>query len=318
MFLLAMHMANELLSIPVAAATLALTALLVALAAGVARRTLNPERLPLMGVMGAFVFAAQMINFPVGPGTSGHLVGGALLAATLGPSPAAIVMTSILALQALVFQDGGILCLGANVFNMAIAGVLAGYFPFRMLAGSAGRSVSRKSLGLFLGGFLSVMVSACLAMSQLMLSGVKMPAGVLGVSVGLFVISAALEGAITVAVVQAIDRLNPTWIPAPAAAPRRTTGLIGVCAILLAAVGILVVSASPDTIAGLVGQLGFAGQAKANAQALFVAPLADYQIKGLPSEYLRKAAAGFCGLALIYGACLAWGRLLRRRAAPGV
>ena len=72
--------------------------------------------------MGAFVFAAQMINFPVGIGTSGHLVGGALLACTLGPAAASVVMTAILAIQALVFQDGGILALGANVINMAVAG----------------------------------------------------------------------------------------------------------------------------------------------------------------------------------------------------
>jgi len=76
--------------------------------------------------MGAFVFAAQMINFPVGIGTSGHLVGGALLACTLGPAAACVVMSAILAIQALVFQDGGILALGPNVINMAIVGVLAG------------------------------------------------------------------------------------------------------------------------------------------------------------------------------------------------
>ena len=86
----------------------------------------------MLGVMGAFVFAAQMINFPVGVGTSGHLLGGALLAQTLGPSAAAVTMTAILAIQALVFQDGGVLALGANVFNMALVGVLAGYLPYRL------------------------------------------------------------------------------------------------------------------------------------------------------------------------------------------
>src|ERR1700690_259695 len=94
--------------------------------------TSDGRRIPLLGVMGAFVFAAQMINFPVGAGTSGHLVGGALLAITLGPGAAAIVMTAILILQAFVFQDGGIVVLGANICNMAVAGVLAGYAPYRL------------------------------------------------------------------------------------------------------------------------------------------------------------------------------------------
>ena len=92
-------------------------------------READEAKVPLFGVMGAFVFAAQMINFPVGVGTSGHLLGGALLAYTLGPSAAVIVMTAILSLQAFIFQDGGVLALGANVFNMAIVGVAAAWLP---------------------------------------------------------------------------------------------------------------------------------------------------------------------------------------------
>jgi len=90
------------------------------------QRDTQDRRIPLLGVMGAFVFGAQMVNFPVGLGTSGHLVGGALLAIVLGASAACVVMTAILALQALILQDGGVLALGANVFNMALAGVAAG------------------------------------------------------------------------------------------------------------------------------------------------------------------------------------------------
>src|SRR6202142_2429618 len=112
-----------------------------------AQRTFDPGRIPLLGVMGAFVFAAQMINFPVGVGTSGHLVGGALLAYTLGPAPAVLVMTVIVAIQAFVFQDGGVLALGANVFNMAVVGVLAGYWPFHVWG------VSWRRSAMFAGAF---------------------------------------------------------------------------------------------------------------------------------------------------------------------
>src|ERR1700720_3196355 len=170
----------------------------VALLARRAQRDFDHHRVPLMGVMGAFIFAAQLINFPVGNGTSGHLVGGALLSFTLGPAAASIVMTAILATQALVFQDGGLLALGANVFNMAIAGVLAGYLPWVLLRG--------RKTGVFLGGMFSLLVSASLALFELLRSGVPMPPAVLAVSIGLFLASAIIEGAITLAVVQALER----------------------------------------------------------------------------------------------------------------
>src|SRR6185312_2539730 len=151
-----MHIPDGFLSTPVWATLDVVSAPAVAWVARRAQRETQHNRIPLLGVMGAFVFAAQMINFPVGPGTSGHLVGGALLAIALGPSAAAMVMTAILSVQALVFQDGGIMALGANVFNMAIAGVLAGYLPYR-LWGARWRSGA-----IFAGGVLSVLVSACL------------------------------------------------------------------------------------------------------------------------------------------------------------
>src|SRR5947209_5933511 len=159
----------------------------VALLARRAQRDFDHHKVPLMGVMGAFIFAAQMINFPVGNGTSGHLVGGALLAMTLGPAAASIVMTAILATQALVFQDGGLLALGTNVFNMAIAGVWLGYLPFALLRG-------RKS-GVFLGGMISLLASAGLALCELLFSRVPIPPSVLALSIGLFFVSAVAEGA---------------------------------------------------------------------------------------------------------------------------
>src|SRR5713101_9767534 len=129
--MLAMHIPDGFLSPPVWISLDAAAVPAIALVARGAQEHLDDRRIPLLGVMGAFVFAAQMINFPVGMGTSGHLVGGALLAITLGPWSASIVMTAILILQAFVFQDGGIVVLGANICNMALAGVLAGYLPYR-------------------------------------------------------------------------------------------------------------------------------------------------------------------------------------------
>src|ERR1700691_5662517 len=133
------------------------------------RNELGDRQIPLLGVMGAFVFAAQMINFPVGLGTSGHLVGGALLAIALGPATAATVMTAVLILQAFILQDGGVMALGANILNMAIAGVLAGYLPYRLW----GRGRTRQA-AIFLSGFVSVALSGALALTELLISGVPM------------------------------------------------------------------------------------------------------------------------------------------------
>jgi cobalt/nickel transport system permease protein len=268
-----------------------------------AQRNTEDRKIPLMGVMGAFVFAAQMINFPIPLGTSGHLVGGALLTIVLGPAAASVVMMAILALQALVFQDGGIMALGANVVNMAIGGVLAAYIPYRAW-GAPWRSAA-----IFTSGLLSVLVSACLALTELALSGVPMPRRVLLFSIGLFLVSGILEGAITLAVVRAIERLNPRWIRKSSPAGSRAIGAFAIAAVLLATVGLLIGSAAPEVIEHLAANFGVA----AHSPTWLHAPLADYEWKGLESAWLRRASAALTGLALIYGACAITGRLLARR-----
>ena len=260
-------------------------------------------RAPLLGVMGAFVFAAQMINFPVGVGTSGHLVGGALLAYTLGPAAASVVMTAILAIQALVFQDGGILALGANVLNMAVVGVWVAYLPFRLWGSGAGRK-----LALFTGAMLSVLASALLAITELILSGVKLPVSVLVVSVLLFLVSAALEGAITVVVMEALETLQPDFVHRPAAGRPYAASALALAAVSLAAVGILFASTHPDGLMSLARATGIAGRAR----PLVSSPLADYELKFLSGPWPRKAAAGIAGLLLIYAVCAAVGRWVSR------
>ena len=299
-----MHIPDGFLATPVWATLDAAAAPAVAYLARRAQQGMEQSKVPLLGVMGAFVFAAQMINFPVGPGTSGHLVGAALLAYTLGPAAAGVVLTAILAVQALVFQDGGILALGANVINMAVAGMLAGYLPAWLWGAGRWRRPA-----IFLGGFLSVLTSAVLALSELLLSGVSMPAAVLEVSLALFVVSAVLEGVITLSIVQALETINPHFVRVPASGAGRILSGAGLSAILLAVVGVAFASTHPDGIWRLADQTGIA----AHARAMFASPLADYQLGLLHSVWLRKAGAGLTGLALIYGACVLCGRMLARQ-----
>ena len=112
-----MHMANELLSIPVAAGTLAIAAASLGFICRKAKQIITSDKLALMGILGAFVFAAQMVNFqlPAMPGTSGHILGAVLLAIILGPHAAAIVIASVVIIQCLIFQDGGLLALGCTL-----------------------------------------------------------------------------------------------------------------------------------------------------------------------------------------------------------
>ncbi|MEK7407252.1 MAG: energy-coupling factor ABC transporter permease [Acidobacteriota bacterium] len=299
-----MHIPDGFLSPPVWLSLDVVSVLALGYVARRAQRGMEETRIPLLGVMGAFVFAAQMINFPVGVGTSGHLVGAALLAITLGPAAAAVVMTAILAIQALVFQDGGILALGANVMNMALAGVLAGYLPYHYW--SAGRL---RKPAIVLGGLLSVAAGAGLAVAELLLSGVRMPAAVLGVSAALFLLTGVLEGLITLAVVQGVEALNPGMIRQPSRTRAAVLGALALAAVLLAVGGVLAASQAPDVLESLAERLGIAPQAR----ALLATPLADYEAQVFSSPWLRKAAAGLVGLGLIYGACVALGRLAARR-----
>jgi cobalt/nickel transport system permease protein len=283
-----MHIPDGFLSTPVWATLDVISAPAVALVARRAQRDTQDHRIPLLGVMGAFVFAAQMINFPVGPGTSGHLVGGALLAIVLGPAAASLVMVAILTLQALIFQDGGVLALGANVFNMALAGVAAGYLPYRLWSDQS------RSGAIFAAGALSVMTSACLALGQLLISGVPMPGGVLWASLALFLVSALMEGAITVAAVRAIERLNPAWVSGPRPSSSRTLAGVALAALLLVVIGTLIASGAPDGIQRLTAQA-----------------------QGIDAAWSQRGTArvvgGVAGLALIFALCYLGGKLISRR-----
>jgi cobalt/nickel transport system permease protein len=298
------HIPDGFLSTPVWAALDVAAVPAIGYMARRAQRTFDESRVPLLGVMGAFVFAAQMINFPVGVGTSGHLVGSALLTYTVGPAAASVVMTAILAIQALVFQDGGVLALGANLINMAVIGVIAAYLPYRVWGGT-----QLRPLAIFLGGSLSLFAGAILAIAQLLLSGVPMPGGVMAISLGLFAVAATLEGAITLTVVQALERINPHFIQRPRERAGRALAALGLAAVVLAVVGVLFASAYPDGLEKLAEDIGIADRAR----NLIETPLADYEASFVAGEWARKAFAGLAGLALIFIACVGFGRLVSRR-----
>ncbi|MGD0580109.1 MAG: energy-coupling factor ABC transporter permease, partial [Bryobacteraceae bacterium] len=284
-----MHIPDGFLSAPMWGGLWVLSAPAVVAATRRAQRDLDESKVPMMGVLGAFVFAAQMVNFPLGAGTSGHLFGGTLLAAALGPAPAIVVMTAILSLQALIFQDGGLLALGANLFNMALAGTLAGYWPWRALAG--GRHAR---LGLFAGGFCAVSVCAFLCLAELSLSGVHFGSAAMSLALGVFLVNAILEGLITVAVAASLEAIRPGWLKAPARAGQPVLWLLLGFAAVLASAGFLVASTHPDGLEHLARVTGLASR----EHQFFKAPLANYEIALPVSAWIRKAIGGLSGLLL--------------------
>ena len=207
-----MHMADALLS---PAVGLAFHAGSAGLLAGAARRAVRApgyeRRLPLMGVLGAFVFAAQMVNFALpGTGSSGHLGGGLLLALLLGPDAAFLVITSVLTVQALFFADGGLLALGCNAFNLGFWPAFVGLPLQRRLArawpGRAGFTV-----GVVAAAVLSLLLGALGVALQTALSGrAELPLRELAmVLLGIHLPIGLVEGIVTVGVVRFVERLAP-------------------------------------------------------------------------------------------------------------
>lgn len=300
-----MHIPDGFLDAKTALATWAIGAGGVALAARHASAALPRERVPLVGLAAAFVFSAQMLNFPVAGGTSGHLLGGVLVASLLGPGAAVVVLAAVLVLQCLLFADGGITALGANVVNMALVGTLGGWAIFRavgaIVPGRAGRLA-----GVALGSWASVVLGAATCAGQLAWSGtapwgLAFPA-MAGVHALIGLGEAAIAAMVWSAVVRARPELAGGGAPdgeAPPAAPLVALGLAFALALALFVAPFA--CPWPDGLEKVAESLGFEGRASAPAVA---SPIPDYAFPGISSARLATAAAGVVGTLALFGAGL--------------
>ncbi len=166
-----MHIPDGFLSAPVAVAGYAASAAVLVLAVRRSGQTLEERQVPLLGVTTAFVFAAQMLNFPVAAGTSGHFLGAVLSAVLLGPLNACLVFAAVLVIQCLLFADGGLTALGVNMFNMGIVGTVGGYAAFRGIAALLPRSRRAFLFAAALASWFSVVAAAAACAIELALSG---------------------------------------------------------------------------------------------------------------------------------------------------
>jgi cobalamin biosynthesis protein CbiM len=155
-----MHIPDGFIDIPTSVAFAGLAATGVAISLKGAKSTLDEKTAPLAGLTATFIFAVQMLNFPVAAGTSGHLLGGALAAVLVGPWAASLALTVVLLMQALLFADGGLTALGLNVFNMSLIGVWVGYLIFTLVKKLLPKNKSSISVAAFLAGLISVPFAA--------------------------------------------------------------------------------------------------------------------------------------------------------------
>ncbi len=213
---LALHIPDGFLSLPVSLFTWIASLVLITLSLKRVEAEYQERAVPLMGVSAAFIFAAQMINFPIPGGTSGHLVGGTLAGILLGPWAGTLVVAVVFIVQAVFFQDGGLTVLGANIFNMGLIGTFGGYYLYRSIRFSVGRNHWRGMLiGTSVAAWLSVVVGAIATAVELGLSG-TVPLGIALVAMVFWHLLIGIgEALITVGAVSMVWRSRPDLLYDP-------------------------------------------------------------------------------------------------------
>nr|WP_042183063.1 energy-coupling factor ABC transporter permease [Kibdelosporangium sp. MJ126-NF4]CEL15334.1 Substrate-specific component NikM of nickel ECF transporter [Kibdelosporangium sp. MJ126-NF4]CTQ95626.1 Substrate-specific component NikM of nickel ECF transporter [Kibdelosporangium sp. MJ126-NF4] len=210
----AMHMSDGLLNAPTSIlfGAVAVGGLVVATIG--ARRDLDDRTAPMAGLVAAFIFAVQMLNFPVLPGVSGHLLGGALAAILVGPFAGALCVTIVLVLQALLFADGGLTALGANITNMALIGTVAGYLVAVALRKLATRSKFGLTAVAFVAAFCNTVIASLGFVLEFAVGGDPAFAlgGVAATVIGVHCLIGIGEGVITALTVGAVAAVRPDLV----------------------------------------------------------------------------------------------------------
>jgi cobalt/nickel transport system permease protein len=320
------HLPDGFVDAPVAVAAAAGSVGAVAYAARRAGREMGERTVPLLGVTAAFIFAAQMLNFPVAGGTSGHFLGAAFAAILLGPWAAVIVLTVVVVVQALGMADGGLTALGANVFNMGVLAVFAGYLTHRVLRRVLPTGTTWYLASVGAAAWVSVVAAAAMTALELALSGTVPLRYALPAMVGVHTIIGIGEGLITVTVIATVLASRPDLvksgprspiaadkIPAPDArmpGRRRTWGFIAVALALTVALVLLAspfASQAPDGLERVAIDLGFDTSGLGGWD---FSPVPDYELPGISNAGLATAIGGLIGTAALFAILVALGRRL--------
>lgn len=214
MRVVAMHAPDGFINAPISALMGVIAVIGIAICLRGARQQLDERTAPLAGLVAVFVFAMQMINFPVAAGTSGHLLGGALAAILVGPYAGALAVSVVILVQGLLFADGGLSALGINIVNMGLVTAVVGWFVFRLIVRLAGTSRPAVITAAFLAGLVSVPMSALAFVLEYALGGTgTVSTGTFGLAmVGTHLLIGLGEGIITALTVGAVYLARPDLV----------------------------------------------------------------------------------------------------------
>ena len=306
-----MHVPDGFIDGKTAVTAAAISAVGVGLALRQVKRELPPRKIPMLGLSAAFLFAAQMVNFPVAGGTSGHLVGGALVAALLGPSAAVVVVTTVLIVQCFLFQDGGVTALGVNVFNMAIINSAAGYVIYRALCRVL-TGIRGQVTAMAFAAWGATVLAAIYCAGELAWSGTIPWTVAFPAMATVHMLIGVGEGLISALVFLAVYRARPDLISETTSPehPKRAGEMFGYAMLMILGIAIFVAPfacAWPDGLDSVAEKFGFSHKLSA---PLLPAPAPDYQVPGIHWAVGATALAGAAGTLIAFGLALLLGRWL--------
>lgn len=223
-----MHIPDGLMDPIIFGAGWLVTIIVIFISLKIVNKKIDNKQIPLMAILAAGIFVGQMLNFPVGGGTSGHLVGAVMAAVFLGPFAGMIVITAIIVIQCLLFGDGGITAMGLNIFNMGIIGCLIGWYVHRIFP------ERHRNMGIFVASWLAIFLGALSCSAQLSLS-YSLSGGVYGISgtiafpamLGYHAIIGIGEALITVGIVTFVAHVSPDMLKIPKIMPGRAGKEVG-------------------------------------------------------------------------------------------
>jgi cobalt/nickel transport system permease protein len=307
-----MHIPDNFLSITVSLICWAITIVVLGMAISRTNKSLGEKQVPLMGVMAAFIFAAQMINFPVLGGTSGHLLGGVLAAITLGPWAGMLVMTAVIAVQGLLFQDGGLVVMGANILNMGLLTAAVGYGLYRSVLGR--NRVTRLAVA-GLAAWLSVMAGALSTALQIWLSGNAEVQIIVPAMLFVHAFIGLGEALITVAALSFILSSRPDLLDekSESANGGRIWIFVGVAIALAVVLLSPLASADPDGLERVATNMGFIEMGQSAPYEI----IPDYTLPFLGETAVSTIIAGVIGVLVVLATAVITGRSLQNKSSIG-
>ena len=311
-----LHIPDGFLTPLVSAIGWILALVMIAIALRQTRNQLGERQIPMMGVLAAFIFAAQAINFPVAAGTSGHLLGGALAAIVMGPWAGTLIMTAVIAVQSLLFQDGGLLVMGWNILNMGVFTAFTGYAAYRFVRRLLGNHPAALIASGFVGAWLSVEVGAIATAFELSASGTVPLTLALPAMAGVHALVGLGEGIITGAALSLLQASRPQVLEMGETAPgKRGATFVVVALVISVAVALFspLASASPDGLEFVAEQQGFLARGMDAPYSI----LPDYAIPSISNPAVATILAVLLGTLLVFGLALLLGRVAARRQSPG-